>query len=73
MPGPDKPLLLQKSELTKLEGICELKIRTDYFNDTDMMMVDTYFKANLVSEECSHLHKLFKDLYYIVRRVMSTH
>jgi len=62
MPGPDKLQLLQKSELTKLEGICELKIRTDYFNDTDMLIVDSYFKANLVSDECSYPHQL-KSIY----------
>lgn len=40
MPGPDKSMSLQKSELSELEDICELKISIDYVNDTDMMKVE---------------------------------
>lgn len=41
MPGHDKTMPLQKSQLSELEDICELKISIDYVNDIDMMKVDT--------------------------------
>ncbi len=47
MPGPDKLLLLQKRQLTKLEEIRELKIRTDYFKLYSYDDGGAYFKASL--------------------------